>query len=72
MLKQIVNSPYINFIAGIILLITAGVEVFVVVEESNLGGHHGVFLFAILHILKTIPEILHGLDGIEKAKESKV
>lgn len=69
MLEKIVESPYLNLIAGIILILAAGVEVYETAEESQLGGHHGLFVFAFIHILKAIPEILHGFDDIEKAKK---
>jgi hypothetical protein len=69
MLKKIVESPYLNIIAGVILILAAGVEIYETVEESQVGAHHGLFVFAIIHILKSIPEILHGLDDIEKAKK---
>ena len=69
MLKKIVNSPYLNLVAGFILLTTAGVEIFESIETHTIGAHHGVFIYAVVHILKSIPEILHGLDDIEKAEE---
>lgn len=69
MLKKIVCSPYLNFLAGFILLITSGIEVFESIESTKVGTHHGVFIYAIIHIVKSIPEILHGLDDIEKAEE---
>lgn len=68
MLKTIVNNPYINLIAGMILLITASVEIYEAIEAPQLGIHHGIFFYAIVQILKSIPEILHGFDDIEKAK----
>ena len=69
MLKKIVNSPYLNILAGVILLITAGIEIFESMEQPEIGMHHGIFVYAIVHILKSIPEIMHGLDDIEKANE---
>jgi hypothetical protein len=69
MFEKIINNPYLNLLAGLVLLITSGNEILETFEDLTLGSHHGVFVFAIIHILKTIPEIMHGLDELEKGKE---
>ena len=33
-----------------------------------MGADHGVFVFSIIHLLKVIPEVMHGLEELEKAK----
>ncbi|MES9826372.1 MAG: hypothetical protein ABW127_18275 [Candidatus Thiodiazotropha endolucinida] len=32
-----------------------------------MGMHHGVLLFALLHILKTLPDLFEGLEHINQA-----
>ncbi len=71
MLKKIVNNPYLNFIAGILLLLTSGVELFELESLGEVSGNHGVFVYSLLIVLKSIPEILHGLEEVEKAREER-
>jgi hypothetical protein len=72
MLKKITRSPYLNLLSGTILLITAGYETFAVAieetaTEASVGAHHGILVFAIIHIAKSIPEIMHSLKEFEEA-----
>jgi len=41
------------------------------VEGFRIGAHHGVILFAILQIMKTVPDFFEGLEYIEEAGEEK-
>ncbi|MBT3032855.1 MAG: hypothetical protein AB2565_15460 [Candidatus Thiodiazotropha endolucinida] len=34
-----------------------------------MGMRHGVLLFALLHILKTLPDLFEGLEHINQAKK---
>ena len=70
MLKRITHSPYLNFLSGVILLITAGYEVWESFGEISLGAHHGVAFFGIIQILKSIPEINHGLKELEEVEDN--
>lgn len=70
MLKKIIQSPYLNFLSGVILLITAGYEVWESFGETAVSATHGILVFSVVHIFRTIPEILHGLEEIETAKEN--
>lgn len=67
MLKKIAASPYLNFLSGIILLLTAGYEVWHTIETANLGSHHGILIFGLVQIIKSIPEIFRGVDEVEKS-----
>ncbi len=58
MLKKIMSSPWLNFFAGFILLISAGYEVWQSFENGEFGVHHGIFIFGIIHVLKTLSEVL--------------
>jgi len=73
-LKRIVENPYLNIVIGLILLYSGIVETvneLKEIEEFNIGVHHGVVLFAILHILKTIPDLFEGLEYLDIAREEK-
>ena len=69
MLKKITQSPYLNLFSGAILLFTAGYETWNTFGEASLGVHHGIVVFSIIQIVKTIPKIMHGLKEVEKAKD---
>lgn len=69
-LKSIVENPYLNIIVGLILLYTGiaeSIAVYHEIEKFELGVHHGVVPYAILHILKSVPDRLEGLEFITKA-----
>ncbi len=69
MLRKITQSPYLNLLSGIILLITSGYETVVTFNEASLGVHHGILVFSIIQIIKVIPEFMHGLSEIQEAGE---
>lgn len=70
-LRAIVKSPFTNLIAGIILLITCIMETIQEISESGfeVGAHHGLLIFSLLHILKAIPDIFEGLEYVEHGTE---
>jgi len=69
MLKQITQSPYLNLLSGLILLMTAGYETWDTFEEATLGAHHGILIFGLIQIAKSIPEIMVGLKELDEATE---
>ena len=72
MFKKITQSPILNLVSGVVLLVTAGYEVMLGLGESPMGAAHGIFVFSIVQIFKSIPEILHGLEKLEKVAAHKV
>ncbi len=69
MLRQITQSPYLNLLSGTILLFAALYEIVVSVDEAAFGVRHGILIFSIIQIVKTIPEIMHGLTEIQDADD---
>ncbi len=69
MLRQITRSPYLNLLSGMILLFAALYEIVVSVDEAAFGLRHGILIFSIIQIVKTLPEIMHGLTEIQDADE---
>jgi hypothetical protein len=69
MLRQITQSPYLNLLSGLILLITSAYEIAVTVDGAALGVRHGILIFSIIQLVKIIPEILHGLTQIQEADD---
>ena len=66
--EKLTRSPYLNLLSGLILLITSGYETWDTIESFSLGAHHGVLVFSIIHILKSLLEMM---DGAEKVVEAK-
>lgn len=67
MLNRFIKNPFTNLLSGIILLLSSGYEVWSTIEEFTVGAHHGVLLFSIVHILKSLPEVLQGTKEINVA-----
>ncbi len=70
MLNSFVQSPFVNLLCGLILLLTSGYEAWNTTEEFTIGAHHGVLFFSIVQILKALPEILQGSKEINVSVES--
>ena len=72
-LKRIVNNAYANLFIGVILLITCLIEIWDTMVEDIIGmnfkGEHGLIIFAVAHILKTLPDIMVSLDRFEMAEK---
>ena len=63
---KIICSSYVNMFVAIILMYTSGKEIYETLDNVIIGSHHGVFLFGIVHLLKSLKEFLEGakeLDG---------
>jgi membrane protein required for beta-lactamase induction len=69
MLRRITQSPYLNLLSGLILLMTSAYEIMVALDGVYFGVRHGVLIFSIIQIGKVIPEILHGLTEIQESNE---
>ncbi len=69
MLRKITESPYLNLLSGLILLITSAYETFTTLDQATLGVPHGILVFSIIQIAKAIPEIMHGLTEVREAHE---
>ncbi|MCH9685896.1 MAG: hypothetical protein K0V04_30965 [Deltaproteobacteria bacterium] len=59
-LHSIANSPRLNLVVAVILLVASGWEIFETFDEPSLGSHHGLFVFALMQILKTVPDLIEG------------
>lgn len=77
-LKNVSENPYLNLIVAFLALCSGIFEVIYelqVSEDIRFGAHHGIVLFAFLHILKTIPHLyasmikLNGTTNIENVND---
>jgi hypothetical protein len=69
-LKNFVESPSVNIIIGIILLLTGLSEAWETLSEDimsgNFGAHHGVIVFGLFKVLASLPEMFEGLEYLTK------
>ena len=70
MLRKISESPYLNIVSGVILLLTSGYEIWESFGESPIGSRHGVAIFGLSQIIKSMPEIIDGLKKYKEAEEN--
>jgi len=69
-LKKFVESPYVNIIIGLILLLSGLNEAWDTLSEDIMNGYfgsnHGVIIFGFFHVLKYIPDIFEGVEQMTK------
>lgn len=73
-LKRIAENPYLNGVAALVLLYSGFAETLEELkglEGFKFGVHHGVIVFALLHLLKTLPDLLEAIEYLERADEEK-
>ena len=67
MLNRFIQSQFVNLLSGLILLLTSGYETWISIEEFNIGAHHGVLVFSLVQIMKSLPEILQSVKELNVA-----
>jgi len=72
MFAKIIHSPFLNLVSGLILLVTASYETFEKFDDYSIGVHHGILVFSFIQILKSLPEILHGLKSVEESVKHNI
>ncbi|MCK5295164.1 MAG: hypothetical protein KAJ49_10945 [Arcobacteraceae bacterium] len=71
-LRRVTKNPYLNLFIGLIFLYSGISEMMNELKELDnfrFGVHHGVILFALLHILKIVPDIFEGFEYIENVED---
>lgn len=69
MFHRFINSPYLSLLCGLVLLVTAGIEIVRELDSPYIGAHHGIFFVGLVQIAKAFPEILHGLKEVTSLSE---
>ena len=71
LLIKVGENPYLNLLSGVVLLVTGGFEIWEKMDMPTvIGAHHGVVFFGLLQILKTLPELLHGVKELQEGKDA--
>ena len=68
MLKSIAENPYISLFSGVILFITATIEI--IEDAGDIGAHHGIALFAVTQIISIIPHLIHSAKELHEGHEA--
>lgn len=63
------ENAYVNLVSGLILLVTAGVEIVSSLDQGTVGARHGVALFGLLQVLQYLPHVVHGAEQVSKLKK---
>ena len=71
-LKKLVHNPWVDFTVGGILLLTGMWEAWATIPQdlasSNFRTAHGVIVFAIVAILRSVAEMFGGLEFMDEAE----
>lgn len=69
MLKRIVDNPYLNLLVGAVLLISGiaeSLDELDKLEHFRLASHHGLILFSLVHMLKSLCELFESAEYLDK------
>lgn len=58
-------NPWVNMLVAAAMLIAAANEIWQSIQSFELGAHHGVFLYALLQCLKTLPDLMEPLNKLK-------
>jgi succinate-acetate transporter protein len=67
-MKRITTSPTINLLVGLIFFLTGVIEVFNEIGDMRIGAHHGAIVFGLFSMLKNFPDLVEGMEYIQKSK----
>lgn len=68
-LAKMLENAWVHLVSGVILLVSAGMETISTLEEGAIGAHHGVTIFAVLQILRYIPDVVHGAEQLGRVNQ---
>ncbi|CAI3791512.1 hypothetical protein [Rheinheimera sp. MM224] len=64
-LRDVTANPWVNMLVATAMLVAAGNEIWQSIQSFELGAHHGVFLYALLQCLKTLPDLMEPLNKLK-------
>ena len=67
--KDYSDKPIAHLITSVIILSAAGNEILTDAEDG-FGSEHGVAIYAVLHIIRTFPEVISGVLEMHQAAET--
>jgi len=73
-LRKLVSNPYLNLLVAVVLLYSGLSESWheiQEIEEFRFGVHHGIIIYSLLQILKTLPEVFEGMEYLTEVGEQE-
>lgn len=74
-LKRVADHPFMNITAGAFLvgtgLFEGAASIYEELADVPIGGHHGMAVFGIIHILRTLPDLLEAMHFVEEGEEAR-
>ena len=73
-LANFINDARFQLFLGVIMLVSASAEIMQDLQSANqavMGAHHGLFIYALAHILKSLPGLFDSVDRIQQARQGK-
>jgi hypothetical protein len=70
-IKKFAKHPSVNLVVGLVLVGTAVVEIAedAFGEVTDIGAEHGVLVVGLLHVLRSLPELVDGMSKVAEARE---
>ena len=69
LLKKFVENVYVNLISGLLLFISAAIEIVQTLDTGTIGAHHGIAVFALVKIFKDLNDFHHGAEYVAKFRD---
>lgn len=60
MVRALVKNRVLKILICLAMIFTSGYEL--VIDFEELGAHHGIFMFALVELLKTISELYEAAE----------
>ena len=67
-LSTFAENTYIKIVAGLILILSSGVDLWDELE-GGVQAEHGIIIFALWHILRALPELQHATSEIASTRK---
>jgi hypothetical protein len=65
-IKRWVDSPILNLLVGVVMFGTGLMEAWATLGDDiatmKLGGHHGIAVFGLFSIIKSLPDLFSGAE----------
>lgn len=72
-LRRLSNSPRLNMMVGLILILVSWGEVAESLRDGfdigDLNSHLGVTLMGLVNVIKALPDLFEGLEYVERARD---
>jgi hypothetical protein len=72
LLRAITQSPYLNLVVGLILVLASGDEVFESIRDgfnsSDLNVNFSATVVGFVQILRALPDLVEGLEYVQRSR----